>query len=294
MAITLVGARFLGLAIERGCRLGDMLTVGRLGLYAPKARLNDVLARVDAPGRFDVSFLDPGLPTSGEYADDFYRHLGARSLHVMDGSAYEGADVIHDLNTPLPAELSERFDTVVDGGTLEHVFNPTEALSSYMKLVRPGGYLLLLDMPTTNLSGHGFYQFSPSLFWQALAPRHGFEVVEFLAADDRPFSDFWTVENPAMVKKRVELISDRPLYLYVLARKLGTFHGFRQFPIQDDYAKSWSETLSVAQAQKRRSPAALLRSAAAKLAPDAYWALTNERDYRRRKKMMRPGKRRKV
>ena len=48
----------------------------------------------------------------------------------MDASAFEGANFVHDLNNPIPEELHCKYDAVVDGGTLEHVFNVPVAFAN--------------------------------------------------------------------------------------------------------------------------------------------------------------------
>jgi len=60
----------------------------------------------------------------------FARELGASKVSAMDVSEYEGADILHDLNVPAPANLHERFDLLIDGGTLEHVFNVPVSMES--------------------------------------------------------------------------------------------------------------------------------------------------------------------
>src|SRR5215469_2247195 len=67
------------------------------------------------------------------FADEFFRALGATDLSFLDRSEYEGAEVLLDLNKPLPPRYHERFDAVIDGGTLEHIFNFPAALKSCME-----------------------------------------------------------------------------------------------------------------------------------------------------------------
>lgn len=284
MAITVNGAAFISLAIRRGATLGDLVTIGRQGLYAPKAMLNEILVQAGRPPGYMLPEGDPGFPQKGEWADDLYRHFGARELSILDGSAYEGAGLIHDLNRKLPTELENRFDCLIDGGSLEHVFNVPEALASYMKMVRIGGHVILLDMPATNLCGHGFYQFSPALFWQVFSKVYGFEVVEMIVSETHPFATFRRVRNPAEIGRRVELVHDRPCHLHVIARKVASFPGFSTaFPIQEDYSQSWGGTSQPAQmpADDARI-GARIRQLAARIAPRLYWRITNQRDANRR------------
>ncbi len=61
-------------------------------------------------------------------------------MQSVDATSYEGATDQHDLNEGLPGRFRGRFDAVIDGGTLEHVFNLPVALKASMDAVKVGGY----------------------------------------------------------------------------------------------------------------------------------------------------------
>jgi SAM-dependent methyltransferase len=94
--------------------------------------------------------------------------LGFGAVETLDISAFEGAGITHDMNEPIPAELFGEFDFILDGGTLEHVFNVPVAMENLFQMLRPGGRLIGVN-PLNGAPGHGFYQFSPELvfgFWK--------------------------------------------------------------------------------------------------------------------------------
>jgi 2-polyprenyl-3-methyl-5-hydroxy-6-metoxy-1,4-benzoquinol methylase len=66
------------------------------------------------------------------------------------------------MNKPLPKTLHNKYDTVIDSGTLEHIFKAPEALEYCLLLCKPGGQILHM-LPSNNWCGHGFWQFSPEL-----------------------------------------------------------------------------------------------------------------------------------
>lgn len=121
----------------------------------------------------------------------FFGALGFTRVSALDLSDFEGAEVIHDLNRPLPEALREGFDLVVNGGSLEHVFHLPNALSCVFDALRVGGRAVHIA-PTSNLIDHGFYSFSPTLLhdyhaanrWKIHAP-YVFQA--------QSFSDPWTV-----------------------------------------------------------------------------------------------------
>jgi hypothetical protein len=101
--------------------------------------------------------------------------LGADRVYATDISTYENPDFIIDLNEPVDVSYYERFDTIVDVGTLEHVFDIATALKNLVRMCRPGGSVILIN-PSTGAIDHGFYQFSPTLYFDYFGS-NGFSVV---------------------------------------------------------------------------------------------------------------------
>lgn len=167
---------------------------------------------------------------------DFFRFLGAEEIQAMDFSDYEGAEILHDLNKPIGDELKEKFTFVLDGGTTEHVFNFPTALANAMEMVAGGGHLVIIT-GGNNFLGHGFYQFSPELFYRALSRENGFEMKRLIAAEVG--GRWFEVADPKQIKGRVELINDKPVYLMILARKIETKPLFQIAPQQSDYVEMW-------------------------------------------------------
>jgi SAM-dependent methyltransferase len=235
MGIVNETASFLWDTKRSGVSFENTLTLGRHALYADRR----VLRRIGREARAgDVT---------GPWADDFFRkYLGATALESVDHSAYEGATITHDLNIPVPVELHGRYDVVFDGGALEHIFNFPVALASCMKMVKTGGHLILA-VPANNQLGHGFYQFSPELFYRTLSIQYGYTIERMVALEHRYMgAEFGTrgplydVADPARVGSRVSLMNSHPLGLLILART--TDHRADLFappPQQSDYVQQW-------------------------------------------------------
>ncbi len=68
--------------------------------------------------------------------------LGVESMEFLDHSDYEGAQTIVDLNEPIAPALESSYDFIIDGGTLDNVFNPPQALMNLSRMLKPGGRLL--------------------------------------------------------------------------------------------------------------------------------------------------------
>lgn len=223
-----------------GAECAAVLTIGRQNLCL---HASELAALAEEFGSDLTSLATP----FGVYADDFLRAaLGAKRVDAMDASDYEHASIIHDLNTPVPTELHARYDLVVDGGSLEHIFNLPVALANVMRMVTVGGRVLLSN-PANNLCGHGFFQFSPELAFRVFNDRYGFACERVALVEARfPSVELTSrrvvldVEDPDLLARRVLRMSARPSMLMVQARKLRHLDDpFAQAPQQSDYAERW-------------------------------------------------------
>ena len=223
MGLDIDGARFLLAEKARGLRFGRTLTLGRQGIYMSEKSYSTFLKSFGA--RASLS----------EYADEFFHALGAKPLISMDASNYEGAAIVHDMNELVAAEHHATFDTVIDGGTLEHVFNFPNAIRNCMEMVKPGGQLVLMT-PWHNYSGHGFYQFSPELIHNTLSEENGYRIEKMLIVAE---GSWYSVKNPSELKRRIEISTRDPVLLYVTARRIADQPIFLCWPQQSDYSAAW-------------------------------------------------------
>ncbi len=156
----------------------------------------------------------------------------------IDASAYEGASLIHDLNDPIPDHWRGQFTAVVDGGSLEHVFDFPRALQNAVALLAVGGHFLSIT-PANNFMGHGFYQFSPELFFRVFTRENGYHLKVVLIQATEGRSRWYKVLDPEAIGRRAELQSGLPALLYVLAQKLEDKPLFAKRPRQSDYVAAW-------------------------------------------------------
>jgi SAM-dependent methyltransferase len=229
-------ARFLIGARESGVDFGRTATLGRQNLMVSSQDLRELFDEFNAS-----PLVERVVTENSEFADDFFRALGAKTYVPIDASNYEGAVEVHDMNFPIPDRLRNAFDTVVDGGTLEHVFNFPTAIRNCMEMVRVGGHLLITT-PTNNYCGHGFYQFSPELLFRVLSPENGFRVERMIAYEVYPHSQWYDVTDPAQHGARVEIVgSDHRVLLTLRAQRIEEKAILRNPPQQSDYTVIWSD-----------------------------------------------------
>jgi hypothetical protein len=230
-------AKMLLDAHRAGVTMDRLLMIGRQSLLLHPSELREI--RKICPGALaDYKW--------GEYADRFFREcLGVSTVNTLDCSAYEGADLLYDLNQPIPGELRARFDVVVEAGSLEHIFNFPVAIANLMQMTKVGG-IIFASSVSNNLCGHGFYQFSPELIFRVFTVENGFELGKVFALEARypgieltPISNAFEVVDPAIAQCRVGLMTKRPIMLFFDARKKMESRLFVKSPMQSDYTAAW-------------------------------------------------------
>lgn len=219
-------------ARKQGAKLDRVITIGRLDALLTPTQMEQEFAAFGEQ-------LQPGeaktlLHTRDRYCEPILERLGARTVDSLDASAYEDANVIHDLNAPIADEHKGKYSLVIDGGTLEHVFNFPEALKSCMSLAEVGGHVILF-LPANNEMGHGFYQFSPDLVFRAFFEENGYLLKGVFIAPIYSNEGWLKVANPAVVRQRVGYNSSiSALGLLVLAQRVSDVPLFAKPPQQSD------------------------------------------------------------
>lgn len=195
---------------------------------------------------YDISIAEELL--KNEFLDSFlfFRMLGFSEVSALDYSDFEGADICFDLNNPLPEEYIERYDYVLNGGTIEHVFNIAQAVNNISKMVKKGGFIIHIS-PVAGWINHGFYSISPSFFQDYLIS-NGFDImqIEFegvydynrkvpnsISSGDLRFIDN-SVELNKFEKKSRAFDEDIKVLLFVIAQRVNTEISYEN-PIQGFY-----------------------------------------------------------
>src|SRR5512133_1281518 len=114
-----------------------VITIGRQGLYLTQKEMKNLLSKAGLPGNNNKETI-----AATNYAESLLKSLGAEVTDSMDASDYEGATVIHDLNLPISNALRSKYTLVIDGGSLEHVFNFPVAIKNCMSLIKKDGYYI--------------------------------------------------------------------------------------------------------------------------------------------------------
>lgn len=200
--------------------LGKVLTIGRQSLS------------------LDLQLVDKDLARKIEkdtYCENLLLALNASSVESIDFSDYENASYVADLNGPV--NLGIGFDTIIDSGSLEHIFDVAAAFRNLIKMCKVGGRIIHF-LPVNNLNGHGFWQFSSDLVYTVYGINNGFVETEVYYASSLD-SSTWYKMPEAKPGARIEIVSIEPIILLSVTRKERDVDFISV--TQPFYAKAWSE-----------------------------------------------------
>ena len=238
MGLDINGVKFLLYAKSVGADFSKFAMIGRQSLHLTETELGRAL-RIFGH-ETDNATVHALHTDSNGYSESLLTHLGARDIHSYDYSDYELATDVLDMNQPISDKHKNQYSLVLDSGSLEHIFNFPTAVRNCMEMVKVGGHFLSIT-PANNFMGHGFYQFSPELFFRILSPENGFEPPQVIAVEHRPRAGWFLARNPAEVGRRVTFTNSTPTYLLVMARKVAEVEIFSTTPQQSDYVVNWSQ-----------------------------------------------------
>ena len=199
---------------------------------------SDLLKPSDLASTFGITEQEATPELAFKYIEPRLCLLGATRIESIDRSDYEQATILHDMNQPIPDALKGSFSLVFESGTLEHIFNFPQSIKNCMEMVRVGGHFVGITV-ANNLMGHGFYQFSPELYYRVLSAENGFQIEAMWLAETPKGAQWYRVADPQSVGYRVELTNMRSTYLIVVARRVRDAEIFKATPQQSDYMATW-------------------------------------------------------
>lgn len=203
-------------------KLGNVLTLGRTALQFTKKDLINI-KRENNP-EFKEKFCETLLK----------KEFKAKSVVSLDYSKFEGANLIMDLNKKIYSK--KKYDTIIDFGTSEHIFNVFQCLKNISYLCKKGGQILHI-LPTNNYCGHGFWQFSPEIFFSLYNENNGFYGTEVFLIDNSDKTGWYKVSKQNY-GERLDLTSAIPISIAIRTEKKFLLKTWNVQ--QSDYKYQWS------------------------------------------------------
>lgn len=151
---------------------GKVLSLGRQTIAMTYEEVIDLLKQErclpskEILSKLDISYDQETRERKCGYVSDklFWELLEVTDLVNLDVSDYEGADIIHNLNEPIPESLQERFDFIIDGGTFDHLVDLRVAFQNCAKLLKSGGRIFQWNAASNGV-GAAYISLGPNLFY---------------------------------------------------------------------------------------------------------------------------------
>jgi hypothetical protein len=216
--------------------LGNTLTIGRQHVHIRK--------------KLELLLEVPKIECEVYFCDEILKsYLGATNVDSIDISNNDGATIIHDLNFPVERKLVNKYESIIDLGTSEHVFNVSQAIINYSDMVSTGGQIIHV-LPADNFNGHGFYQFSPELFFSLYSEKRGYSELEIFIADLSDTQNWYKVDSTSE-GERTLFSTLNPCYLLVKAVRRERLESKAVY--QSDYLYAWKKLKNNPQKQQKNN-----------------------------------------
>jgi hypothetical protein len=208
MGIDKVGLHAICKSLQYVTSKNSVCTLGRQGLHISAGEIQGICQQYG---------LDNISQCAG-YSECLFQRLGFENVDSMDASTYENATIIHDLNKPM--KDSKQFSYILDGGTIEHVFNIPQCLQTVINSLELGGLFVSITC-NNNFSGHGMYQFSPECFLSAFSKTYGMEILEmYISRVDSPPEQWVNVNQRNKARTEDRILTNEPVYIVTIAKKI--------------------------------------------------------------------------
>jgi hypothetical protein len=130
------------------------------------------------------------------------------------------------------------YDFILDGGTIEHIFNTPQVCENIIHLLNVGGVYLSIT-PNNNFSGHGMYQFSPEFYLSAFSEEYGMKVMELYLAKVGTGMEEWINVNSYQGGRNTSSYDE--VYIIAIIQKVSMERKslIHQSPNQYSYEVDW-------------------------------------------------------
>lgn len=171
---------------------------------------------------------------TNNFSEFIWTYFKVKKIESIDFSIYESPTYIHDMNLEIKKEYYNKFDTIYDWWSTEHVYNIPIAFSNYINMLKLN-WTYIWVLPWNNLCNHGFYQFSPDFFYSLFSIENWFKTRVyvkiknnwFLIKDLRDF-DYPIHFNLSLGKKEANL--------FIIAKKISNKTNADFIPYQTIYS----------------------------------------------------------
>ena len=191
----------------------NVLTLGRQQIHISKPEINYLFNKYNFNSlinKFNVY----------DYSETLFQELqnNVDVVDSVDNSSYEGASIIHNMNTPFLS--NKKYKYIYDGGTIEHIFNIPQVIENVINMLEVEGLFVSVTC-NNNFSGHGMYQFSPEFFLSSLNEKYGMKIEAiYIGKVHTEFGEWIDVNHYNGGRNFTKFDGNDPVYILTIARKI--------------------------------------------------------------------------
>jgi hypothetical protein len=227
MGIGITELQFLKFA-KKNYFLGDVLTLGRQQIGINSFQIENELKK-SLGGKYNIM----------DYCEDLLKNeFGANSVTSLDYSDYEGCTITGDIGD-LNLNIKKKFNTIIDFGTIEHIFDIGNAFRNINKLLVTGG-IVLHSNPANSFCGHGFWQLSHELFFSIYNKENGYSDTRVFIKDFTNKYNEWFEFKKSEPGKRLVYCSKECVGNLVISKKIINIEKLKVY--QTLYDIDWSSS----------------------------------------------------
>jgi hypothetical protein len=224
---------------------GSSLVIGQQSVYAEENAVLDIINQnnINYP-ELKINFRKKDKLTqiknfkreNKNYINSKYLFslLGSKEIKHLDFSSHENAEITFNLNNPIKKKLHNKFNNIIDMGSIEHIADPYTVLTNYIKMLKNKGFIII-QTQASNMVDHGFYSFSPCFFFDFFAANN----IKILNCYLRVFNPYFP-EYPGVfytykkVGLETPLNTEKAIEIFIIAQKVKRIFQFIK-PIQSRY-----------------------------------------------------------
>jgi len=223
---------------------GDVLLIGRQTVMLTPDAARALLARESVPVRAgfqaEIDKSTVGSDAAPYLTDrSFFSMFCDARVIALDVSDYEDAEIVHDLNAPLPAKHESIADFIFNGSCMDNLFDPAMAMKSMSKMLRPGGRVVHLEHGTP-ING-AILCYSPEWFFDFYAINNYADCKTFVCTFIKTITGPWRISqwHPFYVEGAETRLSATNLgvgdFFNIVIAEKGTNSTNDKTPIQSHY-----------------------------------------------------------
>jgi len=183
----------------------------------------------------------------------FFAMLGITDVEALDFSPVGNPDYIVEFNDPVPIELHNKYNLVVDGGTFDHLFDMRQAFANVANMVKTGGRVVQWNACPNYLENNTYFLFSPSVFLDFYELNKFKDCKTYVAVSRNPIKEQWDLFEYTRTREKPAPFTDpRPAVTIIWAEKTEESTA-DVVPTQDHWLETPQESKQKVLIEKRRS-----------------------------------------